>query len=101
LIQKLEIAEEIDIEYQILKQLENREFMIKVGTRPPVKVIMTDKFIGDKKFESDARWKEHRKYSIKKYFKKYPSKITEKNNLVASELVDDNNFAFTCPKCEE
>ena len=64
------MAEEIEVDVQLLKRLKQGEFYIKVGFSDARKIITTDKFLNDKFAISDELWNQHLKYQKKHYYKK-------------------------------
>jgi len=64
------MAEEIEVDLQSLKTLKQGEFFVKVGSNAAVKIVTTDKFLGNNKSIDEILWKQHLKFQRKKYYKK-------------------------------
>lgn len=64
------MAEEIEIDIQLLKNLKQGEFYVKVGSKPAIKIVTTDKFLGSSGSIDEYQWKHILKYQKKKYYKK-------------------------------
>ena len=90
------MADELEIDVSLLKNLKKGEFYIKVGTKEAVKIVTTDKALGDKMSISDRQWKEHLKYQKKHYYKKIidtPSTIEG----VSNDIADSSNTDTALP----
>ena len=70
------MSEEIEVDLQSLKALNQGEFYVKVGSNPAVKIVTTDKFLGNNLSIDPILWQKHLKYQRKKYYKK----IEDDNN---------------------
>jgi len=64
------MAEEIEVDIQSLKSLKQGEFYIKIGSNPALKIVTTDKFLGNNDSIDEQLWKQILKYQRKKYYKK-------------------------------
>jgi hypothetical protein len=74
------MAEEIEVDIQSLKDLEQGEFYIKAGSNSAIKIKTTNNYIGDKHAISSKIWKKHLRYQEKHYYKKILNTI----NVVSS-----------------
>ena len=63
------MAEEIQVDLQSLIALKRGEFYIKVGSNDAVKIVTSDKWLGNNGTISDELWKKHLKYQKKHYYK--------------------------------
>jgi len=90
------MADEIEVDVSLLKNLKQGEFYIKVGNRDAVKVITSDKFLGDKEAISELQWKQHLKYWKKHYYKKVIDTTVVKS--VDDNTVDNSNTLLPIPK---
>lgn len=81
------MADEIEVDIQALKELKTGEFYIKVGTNSAVKIVTTDKYLGNKNAISDELWHKHLKFQIKHYYKKIPSvsEVQNSSNIITDE----------------
>ena len=70
------MSEEIDVDLQSLKDLNQGEFYVKVGSNPTVKIVTADKFLGNNISIDPLLWQEYLKHQRKKYYKK----IEDNNN---------------------
>lgn len=64
------MSDELGIDVQLLKELKVGEFYIKIGANEAFKIIITDKYLGNKASISDELWKKIRKYQLKHYYRK-------------------------------
>lgn len=89
------MAEEIEVDIQSLKELKTGEFYIKVGSSRAVKIITTDKYLGNKNLISDELWKKILKYQKKHYYKKILGALNVENSSV--HKAEDSNVNTTLP----
>ncbi len=84
------LAEEIEVDVSLLKNLNPGEFYVKAGSNDAIKVITTDKFLGKRNAISDEQWKKHLKYQRKKYYKKI-----EKEDITDNTSISTNDVSST------
>lgn len=87
------MADEIEVDVSLLKDLKQGEFYIKVGNRDAVKVVTSDKFLGDKEAISEPQWKQHLKYWKKHYYKK----VIDTTVVESIDNVTDDDLNTTLP----
>ena len=90
------MADEIEVDVSLLKDLKQGEFYIKVGNRDAVKIVTSDKFLGDKEDISELQWKKHLKYWKKHYYKKVIDTTVVES--VDDDTIDDSNASLPIPK---
>ena len=89
------MAEEIGVDLHMLQNLRTGEFYIKVGSSPAIKIVTTDKHLGNKKSIDDGQWQYHLKYQKKHYYKK----VIDTTVLESIDnTVDDSNTSLPIPK---
>jgi len=64
------MSEEIEVDIQSLKVLNQGEFYVKVGSNSAIKIGTTDKFLGNSLSIDETSWKQQLRYQRKKYYKK-------------------------------
>lgn len=64
------MSEEIGINIESLENLKTGEFYIKIGSNDAIKIVTTDKYLGNKHSIPDELWEKHLKYQIKHYYKR-------------------------------
>jgi len=89
------MAEEIEVDIQLLKSLKQGEFFIKVGSSPAVKIVTTDKFLGNNYSIDKVLWKQILKYQRKKYYKKI--EVATAIGTQTEALVDNSNLGTSLP----
>lgn len=89
------MAEEIEVDIQSLKNLKTGEFYIKVGSSCAVKIVTTDKYLGNNRSISDELWKKILKYQKKHYYKKIAGVIGVEN--LSDNITDDSNANIIFP----
>lgn len=90
------MADEIEVDIQALKELKTGEFYIKVGTNSAVKIVTTDKYLGNKNAISDELWHKHLKYQIKHYYKKITGLVDVDNS--SNHRVYDTSTTLPIPQ---
>jgi len=83
------MAEEIEVKLESLQSLQQGEFYIKTGTNPAIKIVTTDKYLGNKYSISHEQWIKHLKYQIKHYYRKLNDDTIEVETT--SETKNDNS----------
>ena len=89
------MAEEIEVDIQLLKSLKQGEFFVKVGSSPAVKIITTDKFLGNEGSINEILWKQILKYQRKKYYKKI--EVVTDIDVQTEVIVDNSNLGTRLP----
>lgn len=89
------MAEEIEVDIQSLKSLKQGEFFVKVGSNPAVKIITTDKFLGNNGSIDEILWKQILKYQRKKYYKKI--EVATAIDAQIEAIVDNSNLGTSLP----
>ncbi len=94
------MSEEIGVNIESLKNLKICEFYIKVGSNNAIKIVITDKYLGNKLSISNELWKKHLKYQRKHYYKKIDVDLEDST---AKEISDDytKNTSLPIPKFDE
>lgn len=64
------MSEEIGVKIKSLENLKTGEFHIKVGSNDAIKIVITNKYLGNNSSISDELWKKNLKYQKKHYYKK-------------------------------
>ena len=76
------MADEIEVDISLLKDLKQGEFYIKVANRDAIKIVTSDKLLGDKEAVSELEWKKYLKYWKKHYYKQVIDTTNIDNNIL-------------------
>jgi hypothetical protein len=83
------MSEEIGVGIELLENLKTGEFYIKIGSNNAIKIVTTDKYIGNKHSISDEAWKMHLKYQRKHYYKKIDVDLENTTKKILSNTSED------------
>lgn len=87
------MAEEIEVDVQLLKSLKIGEFYVKVGSNNAIKIITTDMLLGNKNSISDEIWKKNLKYQKKHYYKK----VIDSTEISSLDVIVDKSTESIFP----
>lgn len=90
------MADELSLDTQQLMELQKGEFYTKVDSNMPIKVMATDRYLGDREALPDMYWKKHLKY----WRKKYATKIIDATVVesIDDKVVDNSTPSLPIPK---
>lgn len=94
------MSEEIGVNIESLENLKTGEFYIKVGSNDAIKIVTTDKYLGNNLSISDELWKTILKYQRNHYYKKIDVDLED---TTTKKMPDDliKNTSLPIPKFDE
>lgn len=92
------MSEEIEVDIHALKSLKQGEFYVKVGSNTAIKIITTDRFLGNNGSIDEYLWKQILKHQRKTYYRKIETVNSSMLESCNELQFDTENTLLPIPK---
>jgi len=92
------MSEEVEVDVELLKKLNQGEFYIKNGSNIAQKAITIDKYLDNNDSIPDEQWKRHLKYQRKRFYRKVVNTVKVKASSSNEVNSVDEGTALPIPQ---